>query len=446
MRDEATLTLPARLDAERAILGAILLDNRELDAAITAGLVPDQFFRDVHQRIYRALLALAERKSGLDFVTVMHELERTGDLEEVGAGYLSSLIDGGVRSTNLPHYLGIVQDAAARRAIMQHCRAVLVRAAEGEDPAAAVLDEAVTGLLAIGQRSDVGQLVEGEQIAAQAMGYLEEIARRRNTGAVSGVPTGFVELDRILDGFQPGQLIIMAGRTSEGKTALSMQCALASESCAFFSCEMERMELAVRELAVLGRLDGWALRRGLLSSGEYARLAHATELLAASGVAIDDTSAITVAQVRAKARRRQVTRGLRLIVVDYLQLMTAEVGRRRESTREQDVASLARGLKALAKDLQVPVLALSQFNRALKPEEEPSLANLRESGELEQAANVVLLIHRPDGQTVAKPGDVRIIVAKNRGGPKGVVTLRWHPSETRFADPPAGEPLQEAFV
>jgi len=169
------------------------------------------------------------------------------------------------------------------------------------------------------------------------------------------------------------------------------------------------------------------------------------EDLAVSGVAIDDTSAITVAQVRAKARRRQVQHGLRLIVVDYLQLMAAETTRR-ESTREQDVTSLSRGLKALAKDLQVPVLALSQFNRSLKPGEEPTLSHLRESGALEQDANVVLLIHRPDGQNVAHEGEVRIIVAKNRGGPKGVVTLRWHPSETRFADVPVGEPRQESFA
>ncbi len=443
---EATLTLPHRLDAEQAVLGAILIDNRGLDAALSAGLGADQFFRDAHRRIYRAILALGERRSALDFVTVKAELDRAGDLEEVGVAYLASVIDNGVRSANLDHYVALVQEQAQLRAIILHARSVLERAMAAEDTPATVLDDAVNGLLAIGQRSEVGQLVEGDRIASEAMAYLEEIDQRRRGGAVSGVPSGFIELDRLLDGFQPGQLIIMAGRTSEGKTALAMQMALASESCAFFSCEMERMELALRQLAVLGRVDGWALRRGLLSSSETGRLSHAMQLLADSGVAIDDTSAITVSQIRAKARRRQVTRGLKLVVVDYLQLMTAETGRRRETTREQDVTSLSRGLKALAKDLHVPVLALSQFNRNLRPEEEPTLGHLRESGALEQDANVVLLIHRPDGQTVAKEGEVRLIVAKNRGGPKGVVTLRWYPSETRFADPPAEEPRQEAFA
>lgn len=440
------LEFPHHLDAERAILGAILVENSGLDTALTQGLTADQFFRDTHRRIYRALVALGERRSGLDLVTVKNELERTGDLEEVGVAYLASVIDSGVRSTNLAHYIGIVQEKALLRAIIQHARAVLTRAATSEEPATVVVDEAIGGFLALTQRTEHRHLVEGEQIAAEAIRYLDELADRRRGGSVSGVPTGFRELDDMIDGFQPGQLVVLAARTSEGKSALALQFALASTSCAFFSCEMERMELAVRELAVLGRVDSWALRRGYLSSSEQARLRTAITLLAESGVAIDDSPAITVSQVRAKARRRQVTRGLRLIVVDYLQLMTAELGRRRESTREQDVASVARGLKAIAKDLQVPVVALSQFSRALKADETPTLAHLRESGEIEQAANVALLIHRADGQTAAQEGDVQLIVAKNRGGRKGTVTLRWYPSETRFADPPAMEPRQESFA
>lgn len=443
---EPRLEFPHHLEAERAILGAILVENSGLDTALTQGLTAEQFFRDAHRRIYRALVALAERKSALDFVTLMAELERTGDMAEVGAEYLSTLISSGVRSTNLAHYVGLVQEQALRRAIMHHTRAVLARAAAGDEPADAVVDAAIGGLLALTQRTEQRQLVEGEQIATEAIRYLDELALRCRGGSVSGVPTGFRELDDMIDGFQPGQLIVLAARTSEGKSALALQFALASESCAFFSCEMERMELAVRELAVLGRVDSWALRRGYLSSSETARLQTAITLLADSGVAIDDSPAITVSQVRAKARRRQVTRGLRLIVVDYLQLMTAELGRRRESTREQDVASVARGLKAIAKDLQVPVVALSQFSRALKADEAPTLAHLRESGEIEQAANVALLIHRTDGQTAAQEGDVQLIVAKNRGGRKGTVTLRWYPSETRFADPPSVEPVQESFV
>lgn len=444
------MTLPHSLEAERAVLGAILVDNVGLDVAHTAGLVADQFYRDAHQRIYRALVALGERKSALDLVTVMAELTRTGDLEQVSVSYLASVLSDGVRSLNLPHYVGLVQEAALRRAIMRHCRALLERAAAGEEPASTVLDQGVHGLLDISATTQTGQLVEGPALASEAVSYLEELTQRRAHRRVAGVSTGFVELDQMTDGLHPGQLVLVAARPAQGKSAIALQLALASESCAFFSLEMTRMELAIRELAVLGRVDGWALRKGYLSSGEQVRVSRALDALAESGVAIDDTPAISVAQLRAKARRRQVTHGLALVVVDYVQLMTAAVGKgRKDINREQEVASVARGLKAAAKELGVPVVALAQLNRAVEQgrEKEPTLGNLRESGALEQDADVVLFVHRPDGQSVAKEGDAHLIVAKNRTGPTGTVHLRWFPSQTRFGEP-SGEaaPLQESLV
>lgn len=440
-------TLPVNLEAERAVLGAILVDNLALDVAQQAGLVETAFFRVAHQRLYRVFVALAARRCALDAVTVIDELQRAGDLDEVGPAYLSALLSDGLRSANVAHYVALVQEYATRRALIHLARGVIEQAAAGEESAPAVLDGAVRGLLDIGAQTQRGELVESDRTAADVVAYLDELMTRRQDRQVAGVSTGFRELDDMLDGFQPGHLVIVAGRTSEGKSSLALQCAIASESCAFFSCEMERMELAVRQLAVLGRVDGWALRRGYLSSGEQVRLQQAMTRLAESGVAIDDTPAISVSEVRAKARRRQVTRGLRLVVVDYLQLMAAETSKRRETTREQEVAGIARALKALAKELRVPVLALSQFSRALKPGETPELHHLRESGELEQAANVVLMIHRKDGQTVATEGDVDVIVAKNRGGRKGTVTLRWYPSETRFGElATVDEPRQGAFA
>jgi replicative DNA helicase len=430
--------LPHSLEAERAILGAILLDNQELDTALAAGLRPEDFYRDAHQRIYRAVLGLHARQAGFDLVTMKDALERSGDLEHVTVSYLASVLDGGVRTINMPHYLGLVQDAAARRALIREARRVIEQALAGEASAPAITDGAITRLLAVGQ-AGVSGLVEGPDLAREAVAYLEELAERRRDGRTSGVSTGFVELDDMLDGLQPGQLIVLAGRTSDGKTSLATQFALASGSCAFFSCEMQRIELAVRQLAVLGRVDGWALRRGYLSRGESARVSEALSRLAECGVAVDDTAAITLAQIRARARQRQVRRGLRLIVVDYLQLLTADTGRKRDTTREQEVTSVSRGLKAIAKDLQVPVLALSQLNRAARADEEPTLSHLRESGAIEQDANIVLLLHRSGGQTAATAGDVQVIVAKNRNGRTGTVTLRWYPAETRFADPPPAE-------
>lgn len=444
------VSLPHDLGAERAVLGAILIDNRELDTAHTLALVAEQFFRDAHQRIFRAILALEGRRSALDFITVKAELERAGDLDEVGASYLASVIDGGVRSTNLRHYVGLIQAHAARRGVMLLCRRVLEQAAACEEAVSTVLDGAVHGLLDISQRTERGQLVEGAELAGEAIAYLEELAKRRSNRHVAGISTGFHALDQMTDGFHPGQLIIVAARPAQGKSAIALQFALASESCAFFSLEMTRMELAIRELAVLGRVDGWALRKGYLSAVEQHRVSRALEALAESGVAIDDTPGLSVAQLRAKARRRQVTHGLACVVVDYVQLMTAGVAHRKDVNREQEVAAVARGLKSTAKELSVPVIALAQLNRAVEQgrEKAPTLGNLRESGALEQDADVVIFVHRQDGQTVAREGDVQLIVAKNRTGPSGTVELRWYPSQTRFGDPETveREPQQGAFA
>lgn len=444
MSDQA-LTLPQDLDAERAVLGAILVDNTGLHLAQSAGLTAEHFYRDAHRRVYRVLEALSARKSALDFVTVKYAL--AGDLDEVGVSYLAGLVDGGIRGMNLPHYVALVQETSQRRALITQARAVIEQALAGEETAARVIDDAVAGFLRIGEHRQAGQLVEGAQLAKDAYAYLEALQQRRADRQTAGTPTGFVDLDALLDGFQPGHLIVLAGRTSEGKSALALQFALASASCAYFSCEMERGELAIRELAVLARVNGWAMRRGLLSSREQAAVGRALDHLAEAGVAIDDTPAISLAQIRARARRRQVTVGLRLIVVDYLQLCAAE-SKRKDQTREQDVAGIVRGLKALAMELKVPVVALSQFSRALETGKRPELHHLRESGEIEQAANVVLFIFRADGKTVADAGEVEIIVAKNRGGPKGTATLQWHPEQTRFADREAAytPPEQGALV
>jgi replicative DNA helicase len=261
------LPLPANLEAERAVLGAILVDNSLLDVAQQARVGPESFFRDAHQRLYRALVTLAERRSALDMVTVVDELRRAGDLDEVGGpAYVASLIDGMPHSANIAHYVALVLDCASRRALMHVARIALTEAASGDEQAPALVDRTLSRLLEVGQRTDVGQLVEAEQTVGDVVAYLDELGRRRADRRAAGVPTGFAALDDLLDGFQPGQLIIVAGKTSEGKTALALQFAIASGSCAFFSCEMERMELAVRQLAVHGRVDGWALRRDFLSS------------------------------------------------------------------------------------------------------------------------------------------------------------------------------------
>lgn len=433
------LVLPHNHEAERAVLGAILVNNDHLETAASL-LTEDAFLRDAHRRIWRALAALAARRVALDYVTVTDALRRSEDLEEVGgAVYLASLIDGIPAATNVSHYAGIVRDCATRRALMACGRQLIAAAATGQDEGAALIDTAVRDLIAINSGSQTGRLVEAAELSKEAYAYIERAQMARKEGRTLGVSTGFAELDALTGGWKPGQLVIVAGRTSQGKTALALQMALAAGSAAVFSMEMEAVEMAVRAVGVLGEVSSWAIGNGLVRDADFARVTMGLEALAASGLAVDDTAAITLTQLRARARRRQMTVGLKVIVVDYTQLMSPDGGRRRDSNREQEVAGFARGLKAIAKDLQVPVIALSQLNR-LAENERPTLAHLRESGALEQDANAAVLIYRPDGQSVAKEGDVELILAKNRGGPQGVVKLRWYPDQARFADPPSAEP------
>lgn len=429
------MTFPHHVDAERAILGSILVDNDTADVAHVAGLTADDFYQDAHQRIYRAIVTLVARKSALDMVTLVAELRRVDDLDIVDAAYLATLISEGVRSTNLAHYIALVQSTASRRAIMRHAQHLIDDASERDDDAS-IIDQGIAGLLRISQTRTVAHLVEGFASASQSTAFLETLHARRAHRLTAGCATGFSELDRMTDGFHPGQLIVLAARPSQGKSAIALQFALASESCAFFSLEMTRMDLVVRALAVLGRLNGWDLRRGQLAASDAVHVSRAQEMLADSGLAIDDSASLTVAQLRAKARRRQALHGLSLIVVDYVQLMKAAGAGRRDVTREQEVASIARGLKEIAKDLDVPVLALAQLNRATEQgrEKVPTLANLRESGALEQDADVVLFVHRTDAATVASDGPAKLIIAKHRAGPTGVIDLHWIPTQTRFTD------------
>lgn len=430
------LTLPHNLEAQRAVLGAVLIANERFEgvaAVLTAGM----FLRDAHRRIWAALVTLAGRQSALDLVTLREALERAGELEDVGGpAYLASLIDGVPRATNVTHYAGIVRELHLRRQLMAQARALESAAAATDVEASALLDAGMAQLLRLSAETTPGDLVDGPRLASEALAWLEEVAQRRGQGRVSGTPTGWPALDDMTDGLQPGDLIVLAARPSQGKSAAALQMALAAEGpVAFFSFEMSRAQLAARALATLGRVDGWAMRRGYLSREEQARVSRAMDSLAESGLSIDDTAGQTVPQLRAKARRWQVARGgLRLVVVDYIQLLRPA---HRSGNREQDVAEMSRGLKALARDLAVPVLALAQLNRAVEQQRdrEPTLANLRESGAIEQDADGVWFLHRSDGQSVAQEGPAKMIIAKQRNGPVGSVDLWWYPPSTRFDMP-----------
>lgn len=427
-------TSPHSLEAERAVLGAILIDNVML-AEAKQTVTGAHFFRKAHQVMFEAMEALADAKQALDYVTLADHLEARGLLDLAGGrAYIGSLTDGVPRATNVEYYAGIVKEKAMRRSLMAQARA-LVTEADSSESVSQVIDAGIQALVALSGDAAPGDLVGGLQLAVEAENWLDEVARRRSDRKVAGVSSGLPALDAMTDGFQAGQLIILGARPSQGKSAAALQFALAAEGpCAFFSLEMSRDQLAARAIALLGRIDGWAMRQGRLTRDECDRMLDGFRQLRESQLLIDDTPRLSVAQLRSKARRLQITRGLSLVVCDYLQLMTPSGSGKRDSNREQEVAGLTRGLKQAAKELKVPVIALAQLNRATESgrDKEPTLANLRESGAVEQDADLVLFIHRQDGQSVAHEGDVRLIVAKNRTGPTGGVDLRWYPTQTRF--------------
>lgn len=433
------IEFPHDLDAERSVLGAVLIDNPMLVQAQDTIRAKD-FYRKAHEVIFDAMNALAESQAVLDYVTVCSQLDAKGQLQLAGGpAYIASLTDGVPRATNIEYYAKIVREKALRRRLMQAAN-TLVEQARSSESVSQVIDTGIQSLVGLSGEAAPGDLVAGPQLATEAEAWLDEMSRRRADRRVAGVPSGLPGLDAMTDGFQPGELVIVGARPSQGKSALALQFALAAEGiCAFFSLEMQRGQLAARALASLGRIDGWAMRRGLLSREEYTRLGEAMAELKTSGLRIDDTSQLSVAQMRSKARRVQIiSRNLTLVIVDYLQLMTpAHAHGRRDGNREQEVAGLTRGLKAAAKELGVPVIALAQLNRATEQtrDKEPTLANLRESGAVEQDADLVMFIHRGDGQSVAHEGDVRLVVAKNRTGPTGSIDLRWYPTQTRFSAP-----------
>jgi replicative DNA helicase len=426
------------LDAERSVLGGMLVNAEQIETA-RGVLRAEDFFRVAHQRIFAAILVLHQRKLVADMVTVCDYLGQAGTLDDTGgAVYIAGLTDGVPSSVNVPYYARLVKAHAVKRELLKAAQAI-IEATKTEIDAQEAIDlaESAIGSLAMQQPTD---LQAGPVLAKEASALLEDIAARKNEKRLTGLSSGLPELDAMTDGFQPGDLVVVAARPSQGKTALALQLALACEApAAFFSLEMRRAQLSIRALAWLARVDGWKLRTGRLDTAfEYERVSRAMTDLAESGLAIDDASDLTVWQIRSKARRWRAEHGLALVVVDYLQLVTPTRDKQKQQNREQEVARMSRAFKGLAKDLHVPVLLLAQLNRSAESrgEQPPKLSDLRESGAIEQDADVVIMLHRPNGASVKDEGEAHLIVAKHRNGPTGTVQTWWVPSMTAFRNFP----------
>jgi replicative DNA helicase len=448
MPDTAVLaaerTLPHNLEAERSVLGAILVHN---DAFNLAAQVIDSgdFYRDAHRRIFDKMVQLNERNQAIDFVTLKEELSRAGEIDEVGGpAYVASLADGVPRATNVEYYARIVKEKATLRNLIFAANKILTNAYEADQESDLILDEAESSIFAVADDRLKAGFVPMRELVKESFPKIEQLFEQKRL--ITGVPTGFVDLDEMTRGFQPGDLIIVAARPSMGKTSLVLNIAQhvavqPDHTVGFFSLEMSKESLFLRLLTSEAQIDSHRLMSGAIGQKDYGRISHALETLSAMRLFIDDSANISVLEMRAKARRLQSEHRLSLLVVDYIQLMS---GRGRFENRTLELASISRSLKGLAKELSIPIVVLSQLSRApeSRSDHRPQLSDLRESGALEQDADVVALIYREDAYNRdpnnPDAGTAELILAKQRNGPTGVVRLAFLREQTRFANLAAG--------
>ncbi len=437
-------TLPNNLEAERTVLGAILVDNAAFNSAAEI-LSREDFYRDAHRRIYEAMAALAERSQPIDLVTLKDELGRQSALEAVGgAAFLAGLVDGVPRITSVEHWSRLIKEKAVLRNLIHAGNRIVQSCYEGEDEAAALLDRAEKAIFDIAERRIRQGFVDMGEIIKESFRTIDQLSQSKDV--VTGLPTGFVDIDEMTSGLQKGELVIVAGRPAMGKTSFCLNVAQhaaqrAGETVGLFSLEMSRAQLALRLLCADARIDAHRLRTGKLTEKDWARLAKAYTDLAQARIFIDDSATVTPLEMRAKCRRLKAEHGLGLVIVDYLQLVTS--GGRVEN-RQQELSAISRSMKGLAKELDVPVIALSQLSRApeARPDRRPQLSDLRESAAIEQDADIVMFIFREEEYkpTDENRGIAEIIIGKQRNGPTGnrrlafikeftrFENLEWHPS------------------
>jgi replicative DNA helicase len=430
-------SLPSNLEAERSVLGAILVSNVVL-AEVSELLQPRHFYRDAHVAIYAAMLALAARQQAIDYVTVNDALARAGQLDKVGGpAYVAGLGDGVPRAVNAPFYARIVHEKAGLRDIIHTANRALDEAYADEQPPEAIARAAELSLHLATSERHVGELVSQRVAVPRLLADLER--RVSSKGALSGISSGFVVIDEYTNGWQRGDLILIAARPSMGKTAIALNMALAAaragHKVAFFSLEMTQLQLEYRLLSSLSGVMLFKVLHGWLGPADYARLTDAMGELEGLSLAIDDTSGLTMPEIRSKCRRMQLQEGLDLVFVDYLQLVSQGPARgRRETTRAEDVADVSRQLKALGKELAVPVVALSQLRRLDESSgpggtKRPKLSDLKESGALEQDSDVVGMIHRVSHK---ESGPAEFLIEKQRNGPTGDLELYFDKEVVTF--------------
>jgi replicative DNA helicase len=423
---------PQSLEAEQSVLGSMLIERQAIMAAIGI-LGPTDFYRESHRVIYETMVKLADRGEGVDIITVSEALREQGKLEAVGGmEYITSLANLVPTAANIEHYARIVQERSLQRALIQAATEVVGRAYGYKDDIETLLDEAEQLIFTISQRRATQGFSSIKTVLMETLTHIEQLVAQK--GSALGVASGFADLDRLTSGFQRSDLIVLAARPSMGKTALSLNIARhaavsAKVPVAIFSLEMAREQLAQRLLCCEAAIDSQRLRTGNLDDNDWKRLSIALGRLGEAPIYIDDTPSISVLELRAKSRRIQSQYGLGFIIVDYLQLMQS---RGRAENRQQEISEISRSLKALARELSLPVLACSQLSRAVeqRTDRKPLLSDLRESGAIEQDADVVVFLHQ--SPETPEPDVLDVIVAKQRNGPTGTVRLYFAREYQKF--------------
>jgi replicative DNA helicase len=442
--DAASFKLPPQnIEAEQSILGGILIENDAINTVVEF-LEAGDFYREAHQKIFQCMITLSEKNEPLDLITLTNELKKTKELESIGgASYLASLVESVPTAANIAYYAKIVKEKSILRKLISTATEIVTQSYhEGKD-LEDFLDDAEQAIFRISEHRVKPAFYPIKEIVKESFKVIERLYEKKEL--ITGIPSGFKDLDRKTAGFQNADLIIVAGRPSMGKTALCLNIAQHASitskiPTAMFSLEMSKEQLAIRMLCSEARVDSSRLRSGFLSESDWPKLTMAAGALSDAPIFIDDTPAISVLELRAKARRLKADRGLGLVIVDYLQLMRGRSGMER---REQEISEISRSLKALAKELDIPVLAISQLSRKAedRPGRQPQLSDLRESGAIEQDADVIIFIYRdevynPDSD---RKGTAEVIIGKQRNGPTGKVDLSFISEFTTFKDLFRGE-------
>jgi len=432
---------PQNVEAEQSVLGAMLIE-REAISRVAEFLRPEDFYREAHRLIYTTILDLFNKNDAVDMITITENLRKVDKLESVGGiSYITSLANSIPTAANVIYHARIVEEKSMLRLLINAATEIAGMGYDGNDEAAQILDQAERKILEVSGRKMGRDFTPINTIVMDAFNKIEQLYASK--GGITGLPTGFKDFDRLTSGLQPSDLILIAARPSMGKTAFVLNIAQhiaikEKKSVAFFSLEMSKEQLVQRMLCAEAPIDSQRLRIGELEANDWTKLVRASDRLSAAPIFIDDTAGITVLEMRSKARRLKIEHNLSLIIIDYLQLMQGSTGSHHSENRQQEISEISRSLKALARELHVPVVALSQLSRGVESRQvkKPMLSDLRESGSLEQDADIVAFLYREDyyDPETDKKNITDVIIAKHRNGPVDSIQLFFHKQFTKFVD------------